>query len=634
MLSKKAFLAAIAILLITRLFSQTTDIMWQMCLGSSEKDYAEAVAKLGADYFFGITVYTGEEGMTNYHGSTEAWIVVIDSIGTVKWERCYGGSNAEASHKIIPINDTSLYLLNYSQSTDGDVQSGNNGWGDVWVVKINKQGNILWEQNYGGPSTEQVRDAFLTPDGGLLFMSRTTSAGGDISKYYGARDIWLCRIDSLGGIIWEKTIGNQGYDNALKMKLTSDSTFVVLANFNGNGGMVECDFMGPWDGTDIWLVEMDLDGNILRQSCYGGSKTDLGHDIVKTEEGYAFTAYTNSYDGDVTGYHGNTDFWVVKLDHDLNIIWQKCLGGSNMEYPNYITQTTDSGYITIGTTISHDGDVSNNHGIPGSGKRDIWMVKLNKHGDLIWEHCFGSGDSEDFDGLHGILKKDDHNFIIAGQAFRESEDVECDLYGPYDMDAWIFEIKDCTLYAAQTPNPPTGPDTLCHTTDSTSAYSISPAAKAWGYEWKIEPENAGNLIEDSLSAYVEWNQQYEGEVKISARSYNDCGNSDWSEVKKTWVYNCVGVEEIGSGNVNIRVYPNPAKSVFVVCCSPDSYREFGVGDANIQVFDVMGQRLEDIKVPKGQNKTEIDVSNWQKGLYFIKARFEDGGFGCVKVVVE
>lgn len=130
-------------------------------------------------------------------------------------------------------------------------------------------------------------------------------------------------------------------------------------------------------------------------------------------------------------------------------------------------------------------------------------------------------------------------------------------------------------------------------------------------------------------AYVEWNQQYEGEAQISARSYNDCGNSQWSEVKKTWVYNCVGVEEIGSGNVNIRVYPNPARDLFVVRCPL-----FGVKDASIQVFDVLGQKVKDINVPKGQDKIEFDVANWQKGLYFIKARFEDGGFGCVKVVVE
>ncbi|MDZ7743370.1 MAG: T9SS type A sorting domain-containing protein [Bacteroidota bacterium] len=284
--------------------------------------------------------------------------------------------------------------------------------------------------------------------------------------------------------------------------------------------------------------------------------------------------------------------------------------------------------MIIGNTTSHDGDVLGNNSLPQSEDNDIWLVKLDFNGDFVWQQCFGGTREENID--FGAIKKDSENYILAGHSNVATGDVQCELHSYLGhKDFWVFEIKDCSLYAPQTPSQPTGPDTLCYTNDSTSTYSISAAAKAWGYEWKIEPESAGNLIEDSLLAYVEWNQQYEGEVSVFARSNNDCGTSEWSEAKETWVYNCVGMEEIGSGNVNIRVYPNPAKNLFVVRCSL-----FGVKDASIQVFDVLGQRVEDIKIPKGQDKTEIDVSHWQKGLYFVKARFEDGGFGCVKVVVE
>ena len=621
---KNYILLILAILVNTSLYTQVTEIMWQKCLGTKERDIADAAVTFNQSYFFGISIGTDDSVLTNYHGKGDAWIVNTDTSGNIIWERCYGGSEGDGSDKVIPINNNYLYLLNHTASSDGDIKSGNNGGIDVWVVKIDRQGNIIWEQTYGGPGYEQVRDAFVTPDYGLLFLSRTSSAGGDISKYYGAMDIWLCRIDSLGEIIWEKTIGNQGYDNAMKMKLTSDSTFVVLANFNGDGGMVECDFMGPWDGTDVWLVEMDLDGNILRQSCYGGSKDDLGYDIVKTSEGYAFSASTRSYDGDVSGWHGNTDFWVVKLDHDLNIIWQKCLGGSDMEYPNYITQTTDSGYITIGTTISHDGDVSNNHGYPGAGKRDIWMVKLNKHGDLIWEHCFGGGDSEDFDGLHGILKKNDHNYIIAAQAFRESDDVECDLFSPYDMDAWIFEIKDCNYLSPQTPNQPTGPDTLCYTTDSTSIYSISAAAHAWGYEWKLEPETAGTITGDSLAAIVNWNQHYEGQAIIKVRSYNDCGDSDWSTAKNTFVYNCVGLEEIETAGVNLKVYPNPATEsvVFEISALPGSTKAI---PPSIIIRDVYGKIIE--KIPVKGNRMIWEATETPPGIYLYQLQINGTQIG-------
>ncbi|MCF8229827.1 MAG: T9SS type A sorting domain-containing protein [Bacteroidales bacterium] len=608
--------------------SQIDTIVWQNCFGTVELDRPYTVAQSSNGYLFGISILKDGPGISNYHGEADAWIIQSDSTGNVVWERCFGGSSGDRPEKIVPINEQSHYLFNISNSYDGDVQNGRDG--NFWIVKIDNLGNIIWENSFGNRSC-YPRDAILTPDKGLLIMGRIMYAGGDVSTYYGKNDIWLCKIDSRGHIQWEKTLGNQGQDNAVKIKLASDSTFMMIGGHYESGGMIDCPDLGT-DGADVWIVEVDMGGNIIRQYCYGGSRNDLGHDIIPVDSGYVFVASTNSFDGDISVWLGEDDIWVVKLDYWGNIIWEKSIGGSDYEYPVYITQTDDEGFIVMGNTQSNDGDVSGNH-INNGGyyDGDIWVVKINSAGELEWQHCFGGKGTERFYGMHTVLKKSDYNYVILGHAEYASHDVECEVdpnpyYKPY---GWLFEIKDCSLYAPQTPTQPTGPDTLCYTTDSISTYSISSAAKAWGYEWKIEPDNAGNLIEDSLMVYVEWNQQYEGEVQISARSYNDCGNSDWSEVKKTWVYNCVGVEEIGSGNVNIRVYPNPAREKLVVGCGL-----LVVGDANIQVFDVLGQRVKEINVPKGQNKTEIDVSNWQKGLFFVKVQSEDGGFGCVKMVVE
>ncbi|MCD4771913.1 MAG: T9SS type A sorting domain-containing protein [Bacteroidales bacterium] len=611
-------------------YSQIPEIKWQQCLGTEELDRAYGIERLDEGYLFSIGIHTNGLGITNYHGSSEAWIVCTDSVGNVLWEKCYGGSDGDGPIKIISIDDSTFYLLNMSVSTDGDVQNGRPG--NFWIVKINKTGDIIWENSYGNRSCD-TRDAVLTPDGGLVMMGRIMYAGGDVSTWYGMNDIWLCKIDSIGNIEWEKTLGNQGQENALKIKLTSDTTVLMIGGYQENGGMIDCNHMGTSEWTDIWIVELDLSGNIIRQLCYGGTYNDLGHDIIETHDGYVILGSTTSNDGDVSGFHGipgdihGVDIWVCKIDFYGNIIWQRCIGGSGYDFPIYITQTEDSGYIVMGHTGSNDGDVSGNHSLDFF--YDIWVVKLNSIGEIEWQHCYGGERTEKFHGVHAVLKKSDYNFVLAAQSAYQSDDVECAPYGNWDIDAWILEIKDCSQYQPQTPTQPTGPDTLCYTTDSTSIYEINTAAGAWGYEWQIEPEEAGTILQDSLSAYITWNQQYEGEVAISARSYNDCGESDWSEEKLTWVYNCVGINEIKTGNVLLRVYPNPTKSSFEIRCSI-----FEIQNTTIEIFNLMGSKIKEIKIPKGQEKVEVDVKGWEKGLYLIKASNEKNYYGIRKVIIQ
>jgi hypothetical protein len=150
-------------------------------------------------------------------------------------------------------------------------------------------------------------------------------------------------------------------------------------------------------------------------------------------------------DGDVSGFHGipgdplGSDIWVVKIDFSGNIIWQKCLGGSKGEHARNIFQTEDSGFMVIGQTKSNDGDVVGFHGVAGYNY-DIWMVKLSNLGELEWQKCLGGDGEEEI--YHGVVKKDDYDYVIAGSSDYPSGDVVCNLHG-WD-DYWIFEINDST----------------------------------------------------------------------------------------------------------------------------------------------------------------------------------------------
>lgn len=617
---------------LSSIYAQVDDITWQKCFGTENNDKIFAAAEYNNGYIFGMGISTDGPGITNFHyspdGMADAWIIHTDSLGNIIWERCYGGSDGDTPHKIIPLSNNDIYLINSSGSTDGDVKSFNYGYGDFWIVKIDNTGSIIWEKCYGSPNTDEVRDAILTPDGGLVVLGRVTTEGGNVSQYYGMRDVWIFKIDSLGQLQWEKTIGNQGNDNALKIGLTSDTTYFVVAGLNESGGMAECEHMGPWDGLDIWLLEMDLNGNILRQLCYGGSGNDLGRNIIKVDGGYVFISDTDSNDGDVSGLHGAYDIWVVRIDTAGSIIWQKCLGGTSYEWADHIFENDDGGFTIIGHTQSHNGDVSNNHSLQGANRYDIWAIKLSSEGELEWEHCFGGIASEQFWGIHAVIKENDSQFIIAAVAESESIDVECDLYGFPDQDAWVFEIKDCSLYVPEMPELPTGPDTLCITTDSVSIYNIPTANGAWSYEWQVYPSETGDIIGDSTHATLYWAQGWEGLAEISVRSWNSCGYSNWSTVHNTWAYSCLEVGDIQQIKAAFILFPNPAQSEIKCKSSSVHHQSFMI------IYDIYGVRLQELEIPKGHQVIQIDISSYPAGIYIAVLKSEREILGRKKFVVR
>ena len=439
----KKILSAILLFFAINASAQVPEIIWQQCYGTATRDVAFGIAPAEDGYMLAVEVESGE-GLTNYHGLDDIWIVNIDSTGAILWEKCFGGSGYDTPRKIISIGNNEFYVLGGTGSTDGDVQSYNQGNGDLWVVKINGEGDLLWEKCYGSWGTEEPRDMILTADGGFALLARISASGGDISNYYGSYDNWVVKCDSLGNIEWEITLGNNGLDNGISLMINSAGNIMMIGAAQKYGGLVECYPDGVW--ADVWIVELDLQGNILTQYCYGGSHYDLGNNLIELEDGFAFVAFTHSNDGDVSGLHGPSaappdgwsDIWMVRLNEQMEIIWQKCLGGYRTEGPNFITRIEDGGFLVVGMTTSNDGDVSGNHSYPGT-HTDIWVVKLNENGDIEWQRCYGGFSSQRLENPHTILKKSDYNYVIAASTKGSpTYDVQCGTFEGYN--AWIFEI--------------------------------------------------------------------------------------------------------------------------------------------------------------------------------------------------
>ncbi len=628
---KKNIVLLLSLLISSLAVTQNINISWQLCLGTNESDYPDCIVNTHNGFLLSIGIISEGDGISNYHGSADAWLVELDTLGNVIWEKCFGGSGGESFTKIIPLPDNEYYLFGGTNSSDGDIQSNIHDSYDLWVVKIDSANEIIWERCLGSYIHDSPKDITLTTDGGVLVLGSIASSGGDITNHYGKTDAWLCRLDYDGNILWEKTYGGPNDDKLLKIVPTAHNTYVLVGDFYTSEGLIDCQKDDSPAQKDVWLLEIDMFGNVLWQNCYGGSYWDEGFEVIATDEGYLFLALTNSNDGDVSGLHGppgsfSDDIWVVKTDLSGNIIWQNCLGGSDFESPRSIYKYSDSEeYMLFGTTRSNDGDVSGNHNT-NEDTPDIWVVKLDSVGQLIWQQCFGSITYETLP-MHGVAKKDDYTYALNVESYGEEGDVLCHISQPWGYDAWVFQIKDCNHYAPAQPKQPTGKDTICVNTDSTITYTTTPATNAWYYEWQMEPEEAGIVSQDSVSTTIHWNPTHEGRATLKVRSTNDCGESAWSDSLVIQTYMCLGTEENTSQN-NFRVYPNPATSTLIV--DIDNFNAFQ--KLKIEIYNSLGYMVYGNEV--ADNITSIDVSVWNNGIYVVRVLGSDGTVGFKKIVIN
>ncbi len=418
-------------------------IQWQACFGGTDNDYINDIVASENGYMLLGTIYSNDGDITNSHGGKDIWIVNIDSIGNMVWEKAYGGSNTDFAKGIVRGDDGYYYFVGDVFSNDGDIQSGNHGNYDVWVVKINGEGDILWERCYGGSGMEESPMIKLLNDGNLLVSSNSASSDGDLPAHYGVFDSWLLKISPDGEILQNEVFGNSMMNYIMDIVETVDGGYFFLSGTSLVGGMVEGTYHGGV--ADVWAVKLDSNMDIEWQGLYGGGETDYGTGgLHELSDGYIFLASTKSYDGDVSGFHGGfEDIWAVRIDLEGEIVWQRCLGGSESESAIELQQTEDGGFVVFGITSSDNGDVTGNHSYP-NGWTDIWMVKLSSDGELEWQQCFGGLANETV--YSGVIKKSDHNWVIAGSSAYNSFDVNCNMHGEDDF--WVFEIKDTTTNIA------------------------------------------------------------------------------------------------------------------------------------------------------------------------------------------
>ncbi|HPH11626.1 MAG TPA: hypothetical protein PKW59_12260 [Thermotogota bacterium] len=302
-----------------------------------------------------------------------------------------------------------------------------------WGKRLPNRGDqvLVWCDNAGNP----IKPMILSDNVYIKVIDEFSN--GDLimvgEKYISSSkaDLYIARISRDGETtVWEKTYGGATNNPAFSVDLLPDGGFVV-AGFN------------PDDINrlrDFWVLRLNSSGNIVWKKCYGGSDVDQAYSVKALPDGgFVVAGWTQSKDGDVSGNHGGSDYWVIRLNANGNLVWQRCLGGNAYDYAYDILPTSDGGFIVTGAAESYSGssgsgNISAPKGNVSMTQRDVWVAKLNAEGRILWEKSYGGSNSE-----YGrkIIPLENDRYMIAGGTESSDKDVG---YYHSNSDAWVFVI--------------------------------------------------------------------------------------------------------------------------------------------------------------------------------------------------
>jgi len=412
---------------ITLLFAQGPNVQWSNTYGGSniEKAYSVTTAYDGGSVFIG-TANSNNGDVAGFHGSyqEDIWVVKLDSSGNIQWNKCLGGTGTENAYKIIQVADGGYMIVGLSDSIDGDVTVNHSTPGylynDVWIVKLDSSGNLLWEKSFGCRDPEYSPYISEATDGGIFvciglvnpmyFYCNGVPVTYGVGSNTGSMDYWVIKLNSTGEVIWNGNYGGENSDRPHAVKATPDGGCIVVGQSNSHHYDVT-NSLTP-DGvliSDYWVLKLSSTGAIQWQNSYGGLSEDWATSIsLANDGGYVVAGNTRSNNtANITNFHGSIDGWVIKLSATGVLEWQKCIGGSGTDYLNSVITTVDGGFVVCGQTDSVDGDLN---GITSGDKS--WIFKLSMSGDIIWQLHFKNMAS--FNTFNDIVQFLDRTYLAVG----------------------------------------------------------------------------------------------------------------------------------------------------------------------------------------------------------------------------
>ncbi len=344
--------------------------VWQETYGDTDTDRAKGVVAL-------------EDGDVAIVGScksfdakqTDICVTRVNAQGKTLWRKMLGGKNLDEGSAITRAKDGSILVVGTSRSFSKKRDR------DIYVAKVSLDGKGIWQNTFGRDRAEYGRAIAGTDDGGAIVVGETESFGS------GYRDIFIVKINKNGNMVTEQKIGGEKNDLIGGMTRTRDGNLVVV-------GSREIDRVGD---SDFFVMKMDQNGKKIWARTYGGEYEDMLNAVTPTLDGGIVAAgYTRSYGS------AQTDLSVMNFSADGKLMWHKIYGYKRYDFANAITMSRDGDFVIAGGTDSM-----------GEGVYDIYVIALDRHGDLFWSGLYGGCNT---DIAHGITRTSDGSIVIVGES--------------------------------------------------------------------------------------------------------------------------------------------------------------------------------------------------------------------------
>jgi hypothetical protein len=536
-----------------------------------------------------------------YMGAYFLCTILSVSAQEVLWQKDIKSSTQDFLSQVTPTIDLQYLITGSSIQSNPSAGSGlagqkqNNGY-DFHLVKLNQQGEEIWEKYFAGKNHDYLSASLSTQDGGFLLAGTSYSPKGldkkDDSK--GGSDIWMIRINEFGDELWQKTIGTTSDEEARAVIQTTDLGFFVAGNVqNSTQG---------YGSKDVLIVKLDKNGKELSQIILGGKGLDEVEKIIPTKDGGVLLGmYSRSSEfrdsGSPVLSSGNTtsnpvsrylkttnnfgegDYWIIKLNKDGKVEWEKNYGGTGDDHLRTLAMTT-TGFIIGGESRS---ERSGNKTVGIEEGTDLWLISLNERGEEIWQKSYNFKNRDVLMGMHVILG---HNERVKNQDLTKGV-----LLGGYTQAEGRIETDDETfwmLYIDENGNE----------------------------QWRKYVKGESRKREERLSD-IKLNR--DGSIILAGTSAEELGKENWKIVK-------LGDQQVDQliEKQDVKIYPNPV--------SDYAYVEIGFDfkEADITMYDMAGRQLQQIKT---KNKvTKINTQPLIQGAYLITIKTDTNKTANAKLI--
>jgi hypothetical protein len=310
-------------------------------------------------------------------GATSDWSSshsIVVSSGGGGWQKTFGGTRSDDGYSVEPTSDGGYIITGWTRSFGA-------GESDVYLIKTDANGNLVWQKTFGGTNWDEGNSVQPTSDGGYIIAGLSGSFGA-------SGDVYLIKTDANGNQTWYNTFGGTSDDFGYSVQPTSDGGYIIAGTTQSFGA----------GGSDAYLIKTDANGNQTWYKTFGGTSDDNSNSVQQTSDGgYIIAGRTGSFGA------GDWDVYLIKTDANGNQVWDKTFGGTGLDYSNSVQQTTDGGYVIVGVTVSF-----------GAGLSDVYFIKTDANGDQQWYKIFGG---TDYDYGRSVQPTSDSGYIIAGYTY-------------------------------------------------------------------------------------------------------------------------------------------------------------------------------------------------------------------------